>query len=134
MVEIKTFWQAVEEPLKNRQVEPVSKEPSLTIQEGYESLDEMIPRIIRGEVKSIPMVYEYGDADDDEILDSPVVDDLDDLTDIDISKEIMTSAVASAQANTTATAEDSKHGAEVVKEKEATQEEKHSVSGATTTA
>lgn len=134
MVEIKTFWQAVEEPLEDRQFEPVSKEPSLTVQEGYESLDEMIPRIIRGEVKAIPMIYEFGNVDDDEILDFPVVDDLDDLTDIDVSKDIISSAVASAQASTIATAEGSKHGAEVGKEKEATQEEEHSVSGVTTTA
>lgn len=112
-VQIKTFWQAAAEPIEDRDYEPVSEEPSLTMQEGYESLDEMIPRIMRGEVKYIPMVYEYGADDSDDIMDSAVVDHLDDLTDVDVSRDILASAVGSAQgANTLATAEDSKHGAE----------------------
>ena len=111
-VQIKTFWQAAAEPIEDREYEPVSEEPSLTMQEGYESLEEMIPRIMRGEVKYIPTVYEYGADDSDDIMDSVVVDHLDDLTDIDASKDILASAVGSAQsANTSATAEDAKHGA-----------------------
>ena len=127
-MKIKTFWQAVEE--KERDFEPVSEEPSLTIQEGYESLDEMIPRIIRGEFKPFPVLFEYGsDIDEDDVLDSPVVDGLDDLTDIDVAKEIMTSATSSAQANTSVVAEDSKHGAEEEKNEVRASETEKSVSG-----
>lgn len=127
-MKIKTFWQAVEE--KERDFEPVSEEPSLTIQEGYESLDEMIPRIIRGEFKPFPVLFEYGsDIDEDEVLDSPVVDGLDDLTDIDVAKEIMTSATSSAQANTSVVAEDSKHSAEEGKSEVRASETEKSVSG-----
>ena len=112
-VQIKTFWQAAAEPIEDREYDPISAEPSLTMQEGYESLDEMIPRIMRGEVKYIPTVYEYGMDDSDNIMDSAVVDHLDDLTDVDVSRDILASAVGSAQgANTSATAEESKHGAE----------------------
>lgn len=123
-VQVKTFWQAAAEPIEDREYEPVSEEPSLTMQEGYESLDEMIPRIMRGEVKYIPMLYEYGTDDSDNIMDSAVVDHLDDLTDIDVSRDILASAVGSAHgANTSASAEDSKHGAEDANNKLATEPE-----------
>lgn len=128
-MKIKTFWEAVE--AEERDFEPVSEEPSLTIQEGYESLDEMIPRIIRGEFKPFPVLYEYGvDVDEDDVLDSPVVDGLDDLTDIDIAKDIMTSATDSAQARTSAVADGSKHGAEEEKSEVRASETQQSDSGA----
>lgn len=122
-MKIRTFWQAVEE--KERDFEPVSEEPSLTLQEGYESLDEMIPRIIRGEFRPFPVLFEYGsDIDEDEVLDSPVFDGLDDFTDIDVAKEIIASATSSAQADTSVVAEDSKHGAEEVISKHGAEEVK----------
>lgn len=138
-VQIKTFWQAATEPIEDREYEPVSEEPSLTMQEGYESLDEMIPRIMRGEVKYIPMVYEYGADDSDDIMDSVVVDHLDDLTDVDFSRDILAgekfsreslasaatlaSIAASARANTQSAVDGSKHGAEEGNDKLTTEPE-----------
>lgn len=113
-MKIKTFWEAASVPLEEKKYELVSDKPSLTLQEGYESLDEMIPRIIRGEIAPVHQIFEFGaDADEDKALDSTVVDDLDDLTDIDVAKNIVASAVGSARsADTSATAGGSKHGAE----------------------
>lgn len=113
-MKIKTFWEAASVPLEEKKYEPVSDKPSLTLQEGYESLDEMIPRIIRGEIAPVHRIFEFGaDVDEDKVLDSTVVDDLDDLTDIDVAKDIVSSAVGSARsADTLATAGGSKHGAE----------------------
>ena len=113
-MKIKTFWEAVSVPLEEKKYEPVSDKPSLTLQEGYESLDEMIPRIIRGEIAPVHQIFEFGsDVDEDKVLGSTVVDDLDDLTDIDVARNIVASAVGSAcNADTSTTAEGSKHGAE----------------------
>lgn len=125
-MKIKTFWEAASVPLKDKKYEPISDKPSLTLQEGYESLDEMIPRIIRGEIAPAHQIFEFGaDVDEDKALDSTVVDDLDDLTDIDVAKDIVASAVTSARsADTSVTAGGSKHGAEEDKEVRANETEK----------
>lgn len=103
-------------------------EPSLTIDDGYEDLESMVHRIIRGDIPSIraqQQVYEFGDDSSvkDSDFDSPVVDGLDDLTDIDVSSKIISSATASARAGTPAVAEGDKHGASEVDDKHGVSEE-----------
>lgn len=94
----------------------INDEPSLTIVDGYEDLESMVHRIIRGDIPSIraqEQFYEFGDDSlvKDSDFDSPVVDELDDLTDIDTFNRIRASATASAQADTLAVADGDKHGA-----------------------
>lgn len=89
MVEIKTYWQAVTD--KERDHETPTGE-SLTVQEGYESLEDMIPRIVRGEIRPVVPQFEFNsDEVSDDVFDRRVYDDMDDLTDIDIASSILTS-------------------------------------------
>lgn len=86
MVEIKTYWQAVTD--KERDHETPTGE-SLTVQEGYESLEDMIPRIVRGEIRPVVPQFEFNsDEVSDDVFDRRVYDDMDDLTDIDIASSI----------------------------------------------
>ena len=90
-----TFWEAFELPTDKKNYE-VNTAPSLTVDDGYEDLVDMIPRIIRGDVPVRQLSYELqGDIVDDD-FDRPVVDNLDDLTDIDSSKIILETARSSA--------------------------------------
>lgn len=120
-MEIRTFWQAVEFPA-DKKVYEVNNEPSMTVDDGYEDLSDMIPRIIRGELP--PMRQSYyelqGNITDDD-FDRPVVDSLDDLTDIDTAQEIISSAPRNrtTQSSANEEAEDGKHGAPEVKDSEA---------------
>lgn len=59
--------------------------------EWYETLDQMIPRILAGQVKVRPKdLYEVDeDRVDDALDDEPVIERLDDLTDIDRSLDIL---------------------------------------------
>lgn len=128
MFKIRTFWQAAEIP-EDKKVYEVNNEPSMTVNDGYEDLSDMIPRIIRGELP--PMRQSYYELQQGPITDvdfeRPVVDGLDDLTDIDLSQEIIARSSAlrnrTPAASANEEAEDAKHGAaEVKKDSEAADE------------
>lgn len=83
MVKIRTFYSPGEMDYeKNSGVSAVTDEV-------YEELSEMIPRIIRGEIKPLSSRYAYDftdkDAKNDDIFDLDSGDDLEDLTDIDFA-------------------------------------------------
>lgn len=94
----------------------VNKEPSCTVTDGYEDLETMVARILRGEpAPRVPQSFELsGDNSEitDEDFDCPDVDHLDDLTDIDTAVEVIQNSVsASAKADTQSVTESTKHGA-----------------------
>lgn len=120
-MEIKTFWQVAEIP-EDKKVYEINNEPSMTVDDGYEDLSDMIPRIIRGELPPMrPSYYELQGNITDDDFDRPVVDGLDDLTDIDAAQEIISSALRNRATESPANeeAEDGKHGAPEVKDSEA---------------
>lgn len=88
MVKIKTYWQAVQETKRDHEV-PVGE--SLTVQDGYESLEDMIPRIVRGEIRPAVPEFEFKGEVEDSVFDQPVYDQFDDLTDIDEAKKVISS-------------------------------------------
>lgn len=88
LVKIKTYWQAVQEPERDWEV-PSGE--TLTVQEGYESLEDMIPRIVRGEIRPVVPEFEFKGEVEDSIFDYPVYDQFDDLTDLDDAKEVISS-------------------------------------------
>lgn len=88
MVKIKTYWQAVQETERDHEV-PTGE--SLTIQDGYESLEDMIPRIVRGEIRPAVPEFEFKGEVEDSVFDYPVYDQFDDLTDLDDAKKVISS-------------------------------------------
>lgn len=86
MLKIKTYWQAVMDEERDHEV-PVGE--SLTVQEGYESLEDMIPRIVRGEIRPVVPQFEFSDKVSDDVFEQHVYDDMDDLTDIDAANAIL---------------------------------------------
>lgn len=71
----------------------VNTEPSLTDESFFEPLNTLVERIIRGESTTFIDAYkgefDY-DSDDDAILDNPESDlELDDLTDIDLARDVV---------------------------------------------
>lgn len=93
----------------------ICKTPSCTVTDDYEDLDVMVKRIIRGEIMpKSPQVFEFSCDDSkisDDDFDRPVVDNLDDLTDITDAANIINSAKLSASAGTKISSESAKHGA-----------------------
>lgn len=91
-MKIRTFWQAAAAADVDGEE---FKLPSLTVDDGYEDLDVMVARIIRGDLPSKRQTFYELDSDPkDEDFDRPCYDDLDDLTDIDSARDILNSGVA----------------------------------------
>lgn len=91
-MKIRTFWEAAAAAGVDGEE---FKLPSLTVDDGYEDLDVMVARIIRGDLPSKRQTfYELNKDPKDEDFDRPCYDHLDDLTDIDAVRDILNSGVA----------------------------------------
>lgn len=108
-MKFKTFFEKFESNME------VCKTPSCTVSDDYEDLATMVKRIIRGEVApKIPQVFEFSGDDSkitDDDFDRPTFENLDDLTDITESAEIIKGAQnSSATADTQNFVAQGEHG------------------------